>query len=310
MIEIVRPGPLATVQDLGRPGYAHLGVGRSGAADRDSLRLANRLVGNPETAAGLEITFGGLTATFTRQSLIALTGAPTPAHLLPRAPAGPGGTGALGPSGAGGIAPGRAGGIGARGVGLNGPVAVGAGDVLVLGAPERGVRTYLAVRGGIDVPAVFGSRATDLLGGLGPPALGPGTRLPIGTGAGPFPAVDVAPVARPGLTLTARPGPRADWFVPEALNAVNGPYTVTAESNRVGLRLDGPPLRHREQRELPTEGLAEGSLQVPPSGRPILMLADHPVTGGYPVIAVLDQAALGAAAQARPGDRIRFVIGS
>ena len=280
MIEIVRPGPLATVQDLGRPGYAHLGVGRSGAADRDSLRLANRLVGNPETAAGLEITFGGLTARFTAPALIALTGAPAPGRLGP------------------------------RGIAYDGPAGVVAGDELVLGTPDRGVRTYLAVRGGIDVPAVFGSRATDLLGGLGPPALEPGTRLAVGTEVAGFPVVDLAPVREPGPVLSVRAGPRADWFVPEALAALRGPYTVTAESNRVGLRLDGPPLRRRDRRELPTEGLAEGSLQVPPSGRPIVMLADHPVTGGYPVIAVLDQTALGAAAQARPGDRIRFVIAS
>jgi allophanate hydrolase subunit 2 len=106
-----------------------------------------------------------------------------------------------------------------------------------------------------------------------------------------------------------RAGPRADWFEPDALDALLGPYTVTAESNRVGLRLDGPPLRHRDRRELPTEGLAEGSLQVPPNGRPIVMLADHPVTGGYPVIAVLTETAIAAAAQARPGDQVRFRVG-
>jgi biotin-dependent carboxylase-like uncharacterized protein len=279
VIEIVRPGPLATVQDLGRPGYAHLGVGRSGAADRGSLRLANRLVGNPETAAGLEVTLGGFTVRFTAPALVALTGARCPATLA------------------------------ARATHLYGPVAVAAGDELVLGSPDRGVRTYLAVRGGIDVPAVFGSRATDLLGGLGPPALQPGTRLPVGTATDGFPTVDLAPVPEPGLTLPVRPGPRADWFAAGALDDLAAAaYAVTAESNRVGLRLDGPPLRHREQRELPTEGLVEGSLQVPPSGQPILMLADHPVTGGYPVIAVLDEAAIGAAAQARPGDRLRFTV--
>ena len=128
--------------------------------------------------------------------------------------------------------------------------------------------------------------------------------IAIGTGTDGFPVVDGAPVRDPGLVLPVRLGPRADWFEPGALA---GPYTVTTQSNRVGLRLDGPLLTHREQRELPTEGLAEGSIQVPPSGAPILMLADHPVTGGYPVIAVVDQSAIGAAAQARPGDRIRFV---
>jgi biotin-dependent carboxylase-like uncharacterized protein len=270
-IEVLRPGPLATVQDLGRPGWAHLGVGRSGAADRDSLRLANRLVGNPETAAGLEITLGGFAARFTAAATIALTGARCPGPVAPY-----------------------------------GPVVV---DELVLGAPARGVRTYLAVRGGIDVPAVFGSRSTDLLGGLGPPALEAGTRLPVGTVTAGFPTVDLAAVADPpaALTLPVRAGPRADWFAAGALDVLAaGPYVVTAESNRVGVRLDGPPLRHRERRELPTEGLVEGALQVPPSGRPIVMLADHPVTGGYPVIAVLDEAAIGPAAQARPGDTIRF----
>jgi biotin-dependent carboxylase-like uncharacterized protein len=270
-IEVIRPGPLATVQDLGRPGWAHLGVGRSGAADRDSLRLANRLVGNPETAAGLEITLGGFAARFSAPATVALTGARCP-----------------GP------------------VASYGPVAV---DEVVLGAPDRGVRTYLAVRGGIDVPAVFGSRATDLLGGLGPPALAAGTRLRVGTVTAGFPTVDLAPVADPpaARTLPVRAGPRADWFAAGALDVLAAAtYAVTAESNRVGVRLDGPPLRHREQRELPTEGLVEGALQVPPDGRPIVMLADHPVTGGYPVIAVLDEAAIGPAAQARPGDTIRF----
>jgi biotin-dependent carboxylase-like uncharacterized protein len=279
MIEVLRPGPLATVQDLGRPGYAHLGVGRSGAADRAGLRLANRLVGNPETAAGLEITLGGFAARFDARALVALTGAPAPARLAGRTAA------------------------------PYGPVEAGPGDVLELGPPDRGVRTYLAVRGGIDVPAVFGSRATDLLGGLGPPALAAGTRLPVGGGTAGFPIVDLAPLPEPPaeLTLAVRAGPRADWFAPGALDLLGSrPYEVTPDSNRVGVRLSGPPLRHAGARELPTEGLVEGALQVPPSGQPIVMLADHPVTGGYPVIAVVDEDAIALAAQARPGDRIRF----
>jgi biotin-dependent carboxylase-like uncharacterized protein len=281
VIEVLRPGPLTTVQDLGRPGYAHLGVGRSGAADRAGLRLANRLVGNPETAAGLEITLGGLAARFGTRAVVALTGAPAPARLAGRTAA------------------------------PYGPVEVGPGDVLELGPPDRGVRTYLAVRGGIDVPAVFGSRSTDLLGGLGPPAVQAGTRLPIGTQTAGFPTVDLAPVpALPAeLTLPARPGPRADWFAAGALDLLGSrPYEVTPASNRVGLRLSGPPLRHAGARELPTEGLVEGALQVPPNGQPIVMLADHPVTGGYPVIAVVDEAAIPLAAQARPGDRITFRV--
>ncbi len=281
MIEILRPGPLTTVQDLGRPGYAHLGVARSGAADRDSLRLANRLVGNPEGAAGLEITLGGFAAVFGTRATIALTGAPAPARLAGRT------------------------------THLCGPVEVGAGAELVLGSPDRGVRTYLAVRGGLDVPAVFGSRSTDLLGGLGPEVVRAGTRLRIGTGTAGFPTVDLAPVRTlPGiLTLPVRAGPRADWFAPGALDLLgSGRYEVTPASNRVGLRLSGPELRAADTRELPTEGLAEGSLQVPPDGRPIVMLADHPVTGGYPVIAVLDEAAVSLAGQARPGDTIRFAV--
>jgi biotin-dependent carboxylase-like uncharacterized protein len=279
MIEVLRPGPLTTVQDLGRPGYAHLGVGRSGAADRASLRLANRLVGNPEDAAGLEITLGGFAARLGRRAVVAVTGAPAPVTLA------------------------------GRGVAGYGPVAVEPGDELELGLPDRGVRTYLAVRGGLDLPAVFGSRSTDLLGGLGPPAVAAGTRLPVGTRTAGFPTVDLAPVPDlpAELVLPARAGPRADWFVPAALDLLGSrPYQVTAASNRVGLRLSGPSLRPAGARELPTEGLVEGAVQVPPNGQPIVMLADHPVTGGYPVIAVVDEAAIAVAAQARPGDPIRF----
>jgi biotin-dependent carboxylase-like uncharacterized protein len=283
VIEVLRPGPLTTVQDLGRPGYAHLGVGRSGAADRGSLRLANRLVGNLESAAGLEITLGGFAARFGARAVVALTGAPAPARLA------------------------------GRSTHLYGPVEVGPGDVLELAAPARGVRTYLAVRGGLDVPAVFGSRSTDLLGGLGPPAVGAGTRLAVGAATIGFPTVDLAPVPPlpAELVLPVRVGPRADWFAAGALDLLGSrPYEVSAASDRVGVRLDGPALRHAAARELPTEGMAEGSLQVPPSGQPIVMLADHPVTGGYPVIAVLDEAAVGPAAQARPGDTVRFRLRS
>jgi biotin-dependent carboxylase-like uncharacterized protein len=279
MIEVLRPGPLTTVQDLGRPGYAHLGVGRSGAADRPSLRLANRLVGNPETAAGLEITLGGFAARFRTRAVVALTGAPAPVRLAGRTAA------------------------------PYAPVEVGPGDELELGVPDRGVRTYLAVRGGLDAPAVFGSRSTDLLGGLGPPAVEAGAALAVGADTAGFPAVDLAPVPElpARLVLPVRVGPRADWFTAGALDLLAGqPYEVTPDSNRVGIRLIGPPLEHAAARELPTEGLVEGALQVPPSGQPIVMLADHPVTGGYPVIAVIDEGAVALAGQARPGDRVRF----
>ncbi|GAC1324636.1 MAG: biotin-dependent carboxyltransferase family protein [Mycobacteriales bacterium] len=279
MIEILAPGPLCTVQDLGRPGLGALGVGRSGAADRAALRLANRLVGNPEGAAGLEITFGGLSARFEHAATVALTGAQCPVQVGPSA----------------GF--------------MSGPLGMAAGAELRLGLPAAGVRTYLAVRGGIDVPAVLGSCSTDLLSGLGPPVLAAGTRLAVGSASGELPEVDLAPVPayHDEVTLRARRGPRDDWFSAEAGRLLaSSAYVVTAESNRIGVRLSGPALERSRPGELPSEGMVAGALQVPPNGAPVLFLADHPVTGGYPVIAVVDGEDLGLAAQARPGDRIRF----
>jgi biotin-dependent carboxylase-like uncharacterized protein len=279
VIEILRAGPLTTVQDLGRPGFAHLGVGRSGAADRGSLALANRLVGNPEDNAGLEITFGGFAARFDRAGVTALTGAPCPVRLS------------------------------GREAFMHGPIHVTAGDELRLGVPARGVRTYLAVRGGIDVPRVLGSRSTDVLAGLGPKPVSPGMQLPVGRVAHELPLVDVAPVATipDEITLRVLPGPRDSWFTPAALTALTSlPYTVTADSNRVGMHLSGPRLERQVTAELPPEGMVPGALQVPPDGRPVLFLADHPVTGGYPVIAVVVENDLCLAAQARPGQQLRF----
>ncbi|MDI5980345.1 biotin-dependent carboxyltransferase family protein [Amycolatopsis magusensis] len=279
-LEVLTPGLFATVQDLGRPGYTALGVGRSGAADRDALRLANRLVGNPEGNAAVEATFGGLAVRFDGPTLIALTGAVGPARL------------------------------GGRAIGPNAPVFVGAGEELRLGAPDRGLRTYLAVRGGIEVPPVLGGRGTDTLSGLGPAPLAAGTTLPVGHRVLAWPVVDQAPCAaipdEPVLRLV--PGPRLDFFTEDALGTLlSGRYAVSAQSNRVGLRLDGPVLRRAKSGEVPSEPAAPGAVQVPPSGQPILFLADHPVTGGYPVVAVVAEEDLGGAAQARPGTRLRFV---
>jgi biotin-dependent carboxylase-like uncharacterized protein len=273
-ITVLAPGPLSTVQDQGRPGQAGLGVGRSGACDRASAALANRLVGNPDGAAVLEVTFGGLAVRAEADLLVVTTGARCPG------------------------APHAA------------PTLLRRGQELRLGAPASGLRTYLAVRGGIDVPPVLGSRATDLLSGLGPPVLAAGDVLPIGPPAAPLPGVDLAPVAEPSageVSVTVLRGPRDDWFGDPGWAALTGqPWTVTSESNRVGLRLDGVPLERLRTGELPSEGMARGALQVPPSGTPVLFLADHPVTGGYPVIGYVTDADLDRCGQLRPGQALRF----
>ncbi|MFD0903053.1 5-oxoprolinase subunit C family protein [Actinomadura sediminis] len=280
MIEVVRPGPLATVQDLGRPGLAHLGVPRSGAADGRAFRLANRLVGNPEGAAGVELTLGGAAFRFHRAAWIAVTGATLPVS------------------------------IGGRPYGTNAPCHVPPGAVVEFGMPVSALRSYVAVRGGVAVDAVLGSRSTDLLSGLGPAPLKAGDRIPLGSVRGLDPlTVDVAPGPSMPETPVLRvlPGPRDDWFAPDALRTLTSAvYRVSPDSNRVGVRLDGPALQRSRHGELGSEGMVTGSVQVPPSGLPIVFLADHPTTGGYPVIAVLAAASVPDAAQLRPGQRVRF----
>jgi biotin-dependent carboxylase-like uncharacterized protein len=189
------------------------------------------------------------------------------------------------------------------------PIQLHAGQELRISQPHTGLRTYLAVRGGIDVEPVLGSRSTDTLAKLGPPPLSAGMTLPIGDRTARQPNVDQAPQpAFPrNLVLHVTPGPRLDWFTAEALDTLcSTPHQVTADLNRVGIRLSGPPLHRRIDRELPPEACVPGALQVPPAGSPILFLADHPVTGGYPVIAVVDEHDVDLAAQARPGQLIRF----
>lgn len=285
-LRVLRAGPLTTVQDLGRPGYAALGIGLSGAADRSSLRLANRLLGNPEGAAALEVTCGGLAVRAEAPLFYALTGAPCPIVVVHP---------------------------GARGrCTTAAPYAVEhlpAGAELRLGVPTEGMRSYLAVRGGIDVPPVLGSRATDVLAGIGPDPLRDGMVLPVGPPPRAWPTVDAAPPRweppADDLTLRVVPGPRDDWFA--TLDPlIAGSYEVTPDSNRVGMRLRGPALTRARDGELPSEGMVPGALQVPPSGQPVLFLADHPVTGGYPVAAVVVAADMDLAAQVRPGRRLRF----
>ena len=274
-VTVLATGPLTTVQDEGRPGLAALGIGRSGACDRRSYRLANRLVGNAHGTAVLEVTFGGLALRAERDLLVVTTGA-------------------------------RCAGSSAH----NAPVNLPAGAEMRLGAPAAGLRTYVAIRGGVAVDAVLGSRATDLLAGLGPPVISPGDVLPVGTAPSPVPGVDVAPVAETEggeVTVQVLPGPRLDWFTPRAWTTLTGqPYSVTEDSNRIGLRLDGGQLERAEQGELPSEGMVRGALQIPPSGRPVLFLADHPVTGGYPVLGYVRDADVDRCAQLVPGQRVRF----
>jgi biotin-dependent carboxylase-like uncharacterized protein len=189
------------------------------------------------------------------------------------------------------------------------PIWVMPGDELRVGVPAHGLRTYVAVRGGIDVPPVLGAKATDVISGLGPLPLAAGQELPIGRQTVGHPVADFAPQPpyEEHPVLRVLPGPREDWFTAEALGTLcSAPYEVTVDSNRIGIRLSGPVLRRHISSELPSEAMVRGALQVPPSGQPVLFLADHPVTGGYPVIGVVTEDTLHHAAQARPGQRISF----
>lgn len=276
-LTVVQTGPLTTIQDFGRTGQAHLGIGRSGACDRGAHRLANALVGNHPTVATLEVTLGGLVLQTDREVVIATAGARCP--------------------GAPHVA----------------PFQLSPGDSLRLGMPEAGLRTYVAVRGGIDVPPVLGSRATDILAGLGPKVVQDGDELPVGVTDRPVPSVDVAPVPEPEgglLTVRVSPGPRRDWFGDDAWERLTSTiYTVDERSNRVGVRLAGHAIPRSHDGELTSEGMLRGAIQIPPEGQPVLFLADHPVTGGYPVIAYVDDAEVDACGQLRPGQELRFALG-
>lgn len=274
-LTVLTTGALALVQDRGRSGFADQGVSPSGAADRRSHDLANRMVGNETDAATIEVVFGGLSVRADDDLVVAVTGAPAPAYLDDVA------------------------------IGHNAVVVMRAGAVLILGQPPTGLRSYLGVRGGIAVEPVLGSRATDVLSGLGPEALAPGTVLPIGHTGHALPGLDQAPVWSPAggtVVLRAGRGPRADRVLDDPFGTT---WTVSSRSDRIGIRLDGEPMRPvPDLAELPSEGVVRGALQVPPSGEPVLFLADHPVTGGYPVIAVVLAADVDLAAQARPGQPI------
>ena len=280
VLGVLGAGPLTLVQDLGRPGLAHLGVGRSGAADRRAHALANRLVANPDDRATLEITLGGFSAQ--------LRGGPVAIAV----------TGADADPCVDGIP-----------FGINSVRLLQPGQILSLNTPRTGLRSYLAVRGGIAVAPVLGSRSYDALSQIGPPPLRPGDAVPVGRAGEAFPELEQAPVepiTGDPVTLTVVPGPRDDWFAdPDAL--VDTAWMVSDLCDRVGVRLTGPPLAPRlPGRQLPSEGTARGAIQVPPGGRPVILGPDHPVTGGYPVIGVVADADTDKLAQLRPGQRVRL----
>ncbi len=276
-LTVARAGALTTIQDDGRPGLAHLGVPRSGALDPGAHHLANRLVGNPESTAVLESTVDGVAVELSVDTDVAVTGALADVTLE------------------------------GREVGWGVPVRAWAGRRLEVGPAQRGVRSYLALTGGVAVEPVLGSVATDLLSGLGPRPLRDGDRLALGPPAGPVRAIDFAPYPLPedSVELLIHDGPRRDWLSAAGAAALEqGRWTVSPESNRIAVRLHGDPVARARSDELPSEGLVLGAVQSLPDGGLVVFGADHPTTGGYPVVAVVDRGSLGALAQAAPGTTV------
>lgn len=296
-LTVVQVGYGAAVQDLGRPGMSDMGLGAAGAADRGSAALANRMVGNCPGAAVLEALLGSVSLRTDGSVVAVVTGAPCPVAIER-------------PDGR------------VRGAAAYEVLTLAPGETLHVSLPETRLRAYLAVRGGFDVEPVLGSRSWDSLARLGPPPVVVGDVLPVGDtasvgddGAAGWPVVDaVAPPLDlwPGepIVLDVVPGPRDDWFTPEWRATLTGQdHVVSSDSDRVGVRTTArAPLARVITHELPSEGVETGSLQVPPDGFPVLFLADHPVTGGYPVVAVLTPTSVDRAAQLRPGDTVRFRI--
>jgi len=280
-VGVVKPGLLTTVQDLGRWGHQHEGVPVAGPMDPYSHRLANRLVGNPDSAATLEVTVVGPDLQFEGDVTFAVTGAVFPMTL----------DGAVLPA--------------------NTACMAGPGARLHFGSRSRGARAYLAVAGGFDLPPVLGSRATSLISRMGPfggRPLRPGDRLPVGEARGRS-AGDGLPLTMPdgGASVRVMWGPQADTFVPAARDVlVSSRYEITAQSNRMGYRLSGPALTHAVSADILSEATPLGSLQVPKNGQPILLMADRQTTGGYPKIATVITADLPLAGQLAPGEWIAF----
>lgn len=289
-LDVVRPGLQALVQDLGRPGNAHLGVSASGAVDRRAMRAVNRAVGNASDAVVLEIAGGSAEFLAHGTHLVAIDGAVADASIeTPEGNRVP-------------LARGHA-------------AILDDGDRLRIGATMKGIRVYLGIRGGIDAPRVLGSASTDTLAGLGPAPIRAGDRIRPHATFGDAHAVALSEVALPEppaageeVRLDVVLGPRADWFTEAAVAALESQqWLVTPSSDRVGLRLEGAtPLERSRHDELESEGAVTGAIQVPPSGQPVLFLADHPLTGGYPIIGAVASHHLDVLGQLPPGARIRF----
>jgi KipI family sensor histidine kinase inhibitor len=272
------------VQDAGRLGQAGQGVSASGALDLGALRHANRAVGNPANDAALEITLGPVRLRADCAMTLALTGAAQAVVVHPQ---------------------------GRTTIEHGAAFALDAGDEVQIDPPVKGMRSYLALRGGFDVSPVLGSCATDTLAHIGPDALKSGDAVaPAGRSANAVAAAAIAPelpAAGDVVELPVTLGPRTDWFSADMVaRFLDQEWQVTAQSSRVGIRLSGNAL-NRDDSELPSEGTATGAIQIPHSGQPVLFLADHPLTGGYPVIATVQPHALNLAGQIPPGARIRFV---
>ncbi len=287
MIEVIKPGIFTTIQDLGRWGYQRYGIGPAGALDSFALAAANLLLGNAEGAAGLEITFSGPVLKFYQETLIAITGADLNPHLNGQPL--PNWTACYLPS----------------------------GSILSFGQRIWGVRAYLAIWGGIAIPPIMGSRSTYLLGRFGGKEGRPlraGDKLPLlpfprhaGQLAGRALPTTLRPAYERHPRLRVIPGPFANYFSAEGREVfLTSPYIITPQSDRMGYRLQGPPITRAINEELITCGLANGTIQVPPDGQPILLLADRQTIGGYPIIATVINADLPLVAQCAPGDKLYF----
>ena len=288
-LEILSPGLQTLFQDMGRSGQAGQGVSASGAMDQAALKAANRLVGNASHSACLETASGGLRLTSRGDTVVAVTGADAPLTVTSA-------NGSHGPTE------------------RYQPVALAEGDTLMIGQPRAGLRSYLAVRGGFAVAPVLGSCSTDTLAHVGPPPLAVGDVLtirPVHHGAvvgwPEEPPTDL-PTTQEVVTLDVVLGPRTDWFTAESLARLHSQlWQVTPQSNRIGLRLAGEvALVRAVPDELPSEGTSWGAIQVPPSGQPVLFLADHPLTGGYPVIGCVATYHLNRAGQIPINAWVRF----